>query len=1574
MSPSLLEAGRTGCADICAIFGGQGPQNPNCFDDLLLLYNNNRSKLVPLVEIASSTILELSTLPETEDIYDSGFDIKAWLEDASLLPDKTTLATAPFSFPIITLTSLASFVVACQKLRICPGQFRDSLRGATGHSQGILAAAVIARSGGWDNFYDATRIALTMSFWIGYESHTGTSLSTAEIRNTEARGEGRPSAMLSIEGLDPGVLKRLISDLNSRLPAEGQTYLALVNSREKTVVSGRPNSLRQLSLRLRKFGASAELDQRRIPFIHRRPVIHQQYLPISAAFHSPYLDASARRVLKRLKSCSWSGDDMNIALYHTKSGENLQGESSTSLVERLVYAVTTDLLDWPMVYSQMKVTHLLDFGPGSASSLINELSEGTGLTTIRMFRKSASSPHRESGTQILSSPMSVKSLSWADVYRPQLVRTAAGSFRLETKMTKAFGTPPIMVAGMTPTTVSWDFVAAVISSGYHVELAGGGYTKPQEFEDAIRNIHATLPAGRGITCNMIYVNPRQIGWQIPLLRRLNRDGVRIDGLTIGAGIPSAEVVREYIETIGLNHISFKPGSYETMLEVVDIARQHPSFSIGLQWTGGRAGGHHSFDDFHGPLLKAYAQIRQCTNIILIAGSGFGDADDTLPYLTGEWSRSRGYPPMPVDGILMGSRMMVAKEAHTSQAVKSLIAQVEGLDDSDWWKTYDQPAGGFITINSEMGQPIHMLATRGTILWKHLELKIFSIKDAGERVRVLHEDRADILKRLNSDYAKPWFPTKTTGECVELEDMTYTEVVARIVELMYVQHQHRWIDDSYRVLLIDFLKRAAERLDAQARFKFDDLEDPSAVLACFSQCFPSANTDLLYTEDVLYLMALFRRPGQKPVNFIPALDENFETWFKKDSLWQSEDLDAVPDQDVQRICIINGPVAARYSKVVDEPAGEILNAINQKHIESLLSANQYEEVRELKKANSMLRAKPELVNVLVDEEPEKKTYELSQVGNLPELETLVENLLEGGRGWLHACLTDRFICRGNQKFPNPIRSAFKPAPGDTVVVKHCEDRQIQEIALTRRTATNFSSVGESLKLVSLNGQNITVTKSVPNPVSSGTATINFNFTFEQNASNYRLFEEDYLRNEKIKKFYAELWNIDLPDSLKTAGLTSEFPGKTVTLTKDVVADFMNTVSKSDITPHTKWSPKKYVPIDICVFVAWTALVTPLLISVIDVDLLKLLHHSNSFKYYPGVRPLEIDDVLQSTSHIDAITIQASGKLIEVVAEITRNNQPTVKVTSVFFIQGRFSDHERTFQSNQHPDMIVTVESEVVQALLLSRQWIILDQPESAGKGNMLMFKTTTHKTFSKGSSLDELKVDGHIYSNGGEAGSRCVGRVYLEGEQCKGNPVMRFLSRYGRPKRQRQLLENAGPNEHASSLIRIPRRNFAYSKSSRDTNPIHVCPIFAGYCHLPGTVTHGMYTSAAVRRAVEMAVGDTDCIRFRQYSTSFEGMVLPGDVLSVTWKHVAMIDGQMVLSIQAFKEQTKEKVLDAEAEIEQASSAYLFCGQGSQEKGMGMSLYDTSAAARAIWDKGDQHLRDIYGKYVDFDYISIIANT
>ena len=80
------------------------------------------------------------------------------------------------------------------------------------------------------------------------------------------------------------------------------------------------------------------------------------------------------------------------------------------------------------------------------------------------------------------------------------------------------------------------------------------------------------------------------------------------------------------------------------------------------------------------LLYPPGSIRRQPNIILVAGSGFGGADDTLPYLTGTWSEKFDFPPMPFDGILCGSRVMVAKEGQANRAVKELIVQASGRDE------------------------------------------------------------------------------------------------------------------------------------------------------------------------------------------------------------------------------------------------------------------------------------------------------------------------------------------------------------------------------------------------------------------------------------------------------------------------------------------------------------------------------------------------------------------------------------------------------------------------------------------------------------------------------------------------------------------------------------------------------------------------------------------------------------------------------------------------------------------------------------------------------------------------------
>jgi len=62
----------------------------------------------------------------------------------------------------------------------------------------------------------------------------------------------------------------------------------------------------------------------------------------------------------------------------------------------------------------------------------------------------------------------------------------------------------------------------------------------------------------------------------------------------------------------------------------------------------------------------YNFIGQHSNISLIAGSGFGAVEDIWPYLTGDWAvQGYGVQPMPFDGFLFASRVMVAKEIHAS---------------------------------------------------------------------------------------------------------------------------------------------------------------------------------------------------------------------------------------------------------------------------------------------------------------------------------------------------------------------------------------------------------------------------------------------------------------------------------------------------------------------------------------------------------------------------------------------------------------------------------------------------------------------------------------------------------------------------------------------------------------------------------------------------------------------------------------------------------------------------------------------------------------------------------------------
>ena len=78
--------------------------------------------------------------------------------------------------------------------------------------------------------------------------------------------------------------------------------------------------------------------------------------------------------------------------------------------------------------------------------------------------------------------------------------------------------------------------------------------------------------------------------------------------------------------------------------------------------------------------------------------------------------------MPFDGVLFASLVMVAKEAHTSSSVEDLIValglvQMMVLEREG---AYTKPTGEILIVQSELGEPIHKVATRAVKLWKEFD--------------------------------------------------------------------------------------------------------------------------------------------------------------------------------------------------------------------------------------------------------------------------------------------------------------------------------------------------------------------------------------------------------------------------------------------------------------------------------------------------------------------------------------------------------------------------------------------------------------------------------------------------------------------------------------------------------------------------------------------------------------------------------------------------------------------------------------------------------------------------------------
>ncbi|OBZ72637.1 Fatty acid synthase subunit beta [Grifola frondosa] len=1552
-SSALLSAAAQGDASIYALFGGQGT-NEVYFDELQTLYDIYKPYVASfLTTITREVLVPLVAASEATSYYTHGLDVVSWLSGASPRPPTAYLASVPVSLPLIGLTQLTQYLVICQVSKLSPGELRSRLQGATGHSQGIVSAVCIAASTTFESFVDNSRKALRWLFFCGLRGQQAfpvLALEPSMVQDAIEGGEGAPSPMLSVTGLPLKDLEGHIQKTNKHLPENSQLQVSLHNGPKAFVVTGPARALFGLvtSLRKRLLGGATEL----------------------------LLEDLGGEEL-------WTKEELGIPVYHTEDGSDLRSHP-TPLTRVLCDQIFTLPIHWVKATNfPPTATHAIDVGPGGLSGigpLTARNLEGRGVRIVVAGDKAKGPAELYDATKVRREEW------WSKKFMPNLVKTSDGIIHIDTPFSRLLGKPPIMVAGMTPTTVKAGFVSAVLDAGYHIELAGGGHYSPAALRAKVAEIQSKIPAGVGITLNSLYINPRQFGFQFPLWQEMRREGLPIEGFCVAAGIPSTEKAADIINGLkaaGIKHVSFKPGSVDGIRQVVNIAAANPDYPIILQWTGGRAGGHHSCEDFHQPILATYGAIRQHNNISLVGGSGFGGADDLWPYLTGDWSVEQyGVQPMPFDGFLFASRVMVAKEAHTSPSVKDLIVAAKGVDDPKWEGTYAKETGGILTVRSELGEPIHKIANRAVKLWREFDDTVFKLPKE-KRAAWLLEHRADVISKLNRDFSKPWFGWKKDDSVVEdIADMTYEEVVLRMVRLMYVAHQERWVDLSLRNLTGDWLRRVEERFagvnggqKASILQSYQSLDRPEAFVEEFFKTYPLATEQLLASEDKAYFLTIAQRPGQKPVPFIPVLDASFEVWFKKDSLWAAEDIEAVFDQDPQRVCILQGPVAVKHSTVKDEPMKDMLSNITSILVEKLLQRFYNGDASKVPTIDYLAAKPAPLVDAVLQTPGIGRTLTANAVTytvgeTLPEASVWLENIAGPRLNWIRALLTSPTIVQGTSYVDNPLRRLFAPRKGQRVVIETNDDSPMS-ISLYGG-ARSYGAHKREFKAVEAkfipSSSVIEVTMfedrrdvSVP---------LHLQFVYKPSMGFAPIHEVAGDRNTRIKQFYWKLWFGD-NETLPEINVRDTFTGPDVTIAAEDVESFCAVVGNQGEAFKSTRSETPQAPMDFAIVTGWQAIMQAIFPSAIDGDLLKLVHLSNGFRLVDGAKPLRAGDVCKAEASIVAVINSEAGKTVRVKGFVLRGGEPVIEVTSSFLYRGRFNDFGNTFELLEEPDYVVELANEAAVGVLQSKEWFDWeDETKPLQAGTTLVFRVKSEVTFRNKTCFKAVSVSGDIFVRDQIKRLVKVGSVDFLQDDSRGNPVLSYLQRHGKPQGLLIPLSNEGytMTKADTAIFSSPSTNEPYSKVSGDFNPIHINPYFADFASLPGTITHGLWSSAATRKYVETIVAQGQPDRVIAYDVTFVGMVLPNDELKVTIKHVGMRDGNIVVKIETFNS-NGDKVIEGTAEVAQPTTVYVFTGQGSQEPGMGMDLYNSSPAARSVWEAADEHLAAVYG----FSIVEIVKD-
>ncbi|MDY3127313.1 MAG: DUF1729 domain-containing protein [Corynebacterium sp.] len=783
------------------------------------------------------------------------------------------LSAAVISTPGIVLAQYAII----EQLR-AQGLDVDKAVAYIGHSQGALATYIA-------NGSQAPATVLAIAQLIG--------VAITKIARTKGlirQADGAP--MVSYGDVTAEAVEQAI------VRAGVDSTIGLRNTRTSFVVVGTPADNAKVTETLNRM---AEVDRKAVEDKKRGgtpldPKVNP--LDVQCAYHDPLMEEAVELTLKWAKI---AGIDADFARSAAR-------------------AVLVDPVDWPAECSKAAAAGalwILECGPGEGMTALTRTNvAGYGIGVVNVSANEGQAALFDAG-HAPSRPTPYTA------YAPQL-RTIAGAQRLITRFTALTGYSPVMLPGMTPTTVDPAIVAAAANAGFWAELAGGGQATEAILESNLERLQKLLGPGINAQFNAMYLSPKQWREQIEGKRAIPRaraNGAPINGVVCSAGVPPKDEAVALVEQLIADNIpwvAFKPGNQRQISQVLAIADAVAPTPIIVQIEGGKAGGHHSWEDLDDLLIATYEDIRERDNVVLAVGGGIGKPARGADYLTGTWAHDFGLPAMPVDAIMVGTAAMATKESTASASVKQALVHTPGVT-GDGWVGAGESRDGMASGRSQLGADIHEIDNTFARAGRLLD------EVAGDAEAVAAR-REEIIAAI-AGTAKPYFG--------DIEDMTYTQWLQRYLDVSYMGS---WIDASWYQRFEGMVERAEARLNPTDHGTFTaqvsvDSTEPERAIADLVAVYPAASELTVTRADAAWFIDLLHGAG-KPPAFVPVIDQDVRRWWRQDSLWQAHDERYNADQ----VSIIPGTTAVAGIEKVDEPVAELLARFEAAAVSAVLESN------------------------------------------------------------------------------------------------------------------------------------------------------------------------------------------------------------------------------------------------------------------------------------------------------------------------------------------------------------------------------------------------------------------------------------------------------------------------------------------------------------------------------------------------------------------------------------------------------------------------------------------------------------